>query len=69
MGSARCGVAVRIEQCNSQVRELVMAKQNLTGAEGRKAWLVPELRRLRAGAAEFGTGTVPDTGGPGNSRS
>ena len=46
-----------------------MAKLNKIETEGRKAWLAPELRRLRAGAAEFGTGTIPDGGGPGNARS
>ncbi len=46
-----------------------MAKQNQNGAEGRKAWLAPEFKRLRAGAAEAGQGTIGDTGGPGASRS
>ncbi len=33
--------------------------------EGRKAWVAPELRRLRAGAAEAGGGEVlPDGGDP-----
>lgn len=42
-----------------------MAKQNKIGAEGRKAWLAPELRRLRAGAAEAGGGQqIPDGGDP-----
>ncbi len=48
-----------------------MAKHNENGAEGRKAWLAPELRRLRAGAAEQGgTQNIPDGGDPrGNPRS
>jgi len=47
-----------------------MAKQNKVGAEGRKAWLAPELRRLSAGAAETGgTQNIPDGGPPGNARS
>ncbi len=46
-----------------------MAKQNKIGTEGRKAWLAPELKRLRAGAAEAGQGTIGDGGGPGASRS
>ncbi len=46
-----------------------MAKQNKTETAGRKAWLAPELKRLRAGAAEFGSGTLGDGGGPGNARS
>ncbi len=37
--------------------------------EMRKAWQAPELRRLRAGSAEQGTGSVPDGGAPGNARS
>lgn len=39
--------------------------------EGRKAWVAPELRRLRAGAAENGgANNIPDGGNPqGNPRS
>ncbi len=49
-----------------------MAKQNQNGTEGRKAWLAPEFKRLRAGAAEAGGGQeVADGGDPttGNDRS
>ncbi len=47
-----------------------MAIQNKNGAEGRKAWLAPEFKRLNAGAAEQGgTQNIPDGGGPGNARS
>jgi hypothetical protein len=47
-----------------------MAKQNKIETEGRKAWLAPELRHLRAGAAESGgIQNIPDGGGPGNARS
>lgn len=35
----------------------------------RKAWLAPELKQLNAGSAENGSGTRPDGGGPGSSRS
>lgn len=37
--------------------------------EERKTWSAPELRRLRAGAAEQGQGTFADGGGPTNPRS
>ena len=64
------GVAVPDQRCNSQVRELVMAIQNKNGAEGRKAWLAPEFKRLSAGAAEAGgTQNIPDGGPVGNARS
>ncbi len=36
---------------------------------GRKAWKAPELRRLQAGAAEQGSGTVADGGAPETPRS
>ena len=33
--------------------------------EGRKAWIAPEVRRLKAGAAEAGGGQqIPDGGDP-----
>ena len=35
----------------------------------RKAWAAPTLRRLSAGSAEAGTGTVGDFGGPAAPRS
>ena len=35
----------------------------------RKVWQAPELKRLTAGSAEAGTGSVPDGGAPGNARS
>lgn len=35
----------------------------------RKAWQTPELRRLSAGSAEFGTLQIGDGGGPNNARS
>ncbi len=42
-----------------------MANNVETKKEGRKAWVAPELRRLRAGAAEAGGGqVVPDGGDP-----
>ena len=37
--------------------------------EERKTWSAPELRRLRAGAAEQGQGTFADGGLPANPRS
>ena len=37
--------------------------------EERKTWSAPELRRLRAGAAEQGQGTFADGGAPTNPRS
>jgi hypothetical protein len=37
--------------------------------EERKTWSAPELRRLRAGAAEQGTGTFADGGDPATPRS
>jgi hypothetical protein len=37
--------------------------------EERKAWSAPELRRLRAGAAEQGSGTFADGGLPASPRS
>ena len=37
--------------------------------EGRKAWIAPELRCLRAGAAEAGGADFGDGGGGGNARS
>ncbi len=47
-----------------------MAKQVKIETEGRKAWLAPELKRLRAGAAEAnGTQNIPDGGNPTNARS
>ena len=46
-----------------------MANNVETRNAERKAWKAPELRRLRAGSAEQGTGTVGDGGGPGVSRS
>jgi hypothetical protein len=47
-----------------------MAKQIKIETEGRKAWLAPELKRLRAGAAETGGAqNIPDGGPPGNARS
>jgi hypothetical protein len=35
----------------------------------RKAWTTPTLRRLSAGSAEAGSGTLGDGGGPGANRS
>lgn len=35
----------------------------------RKAWTAPKLRRLAAGSAEGGAGTLGDGGGPGANRS
>ena len=47
-----------------------MAKRNDIVTKGRKAWLAPELKRIRAGAAESGgPNNIPDGGGPGNNRS
>ena len=47
-----------------------MANNVEMNKEGRKAWTAPELRRLRAGAAETsGTQNIPDGGPPGNARS
>ncbi len=47
-----------------------MAKQVKIETEGRKAWLAPELKRLRAGAAESnGTQNIPDGGPATNARS
>ena len=37
--------------------------------EGRKAWIAPEIRQLRAGSAEAGSGTIPDGGPPASPRS
>jgi hypothetical protein len=37
--------------------------------EGRKSWKAPELRRLRAGSAEFGNGTIADGGATSTPRS
>ena len=46
-------------------RERTMANNVEMKNEVRKAWAAPELRRLRAGAAEAGGGeTVPDGGDP-----
>jgi len=36
---------------------------------GRKAWKAPELRRLSAGSAEQGSGTIADGGAPATPRS
>jgi hypothetical protein len=45
-----------------------MANKIEVRSEGRKAWVAPELRRLRAGAAEAGGGEViPDGGDPNRS--
>lgn len=41
----------------------------VNGTEVRKAWAAPELRRLRAGSAESGSGTIPDGGSPASPRS
>ncbi len=42
-----------------------MAKRNEITTEGRKAWIAPELKRIRAGAAESGgTNNIPDGGPP-----
>ena len=46
-----------------------MANNVEVSKEGLKAWKAPELRRLRAGAAEAGTAQVADGGNPGASRS
>jgi hypothetical protein len=47
-----------------------MANNVELSKEGLKAWKAPELRRLRAGAAETnGTQNIPDGGPPGNARS
>lgn len=37
--------------------------------EVRKVWSKPELRRLRAGAAEQGSGQIADGGAPATPRS
>ena len=37
--------------------------------EERKTWVAPEVRQLRAGSAEAGSGTVPDGGPPAAPRS
>lgn len=45
-----------------------MANNVEVSKEGLKAWKAPELRRLRAGAAEAGGGNViPDGGDPNRS--
>lgn len=43
-------------------------KNEFKGAE-RMAWSAPEFRRMRAGAAEVGQGTIPDGGNTSQPRS
>jgi len=46
-----------------------MQRETEVMKQERKTWETPELRRLSAGSAESGDGTVGDGGGPGSSRS
>ena len=47
-----------------------MEKNSEMTKGGRKTWIAPELRHLRAGAAETnGTQNIPDGGPAGNARS
>lgn len=46
-----------------------MRNETTVKSDRRTAWVAPKLVTLSAGSAEAGTGTIPDGGGPGNSRS